>query len=676
MEWRHYSVTEKSFLVEYYFRSYSVSRNGFPSLAYVREAFSKKFTKPAPTNSHIIKVVDLFRQTGCVLSCCGLLKGSTASASEGMVGGCRAERPKTLRKLRNVYEQISGSSGECKRSQDDSGSATTSTDKTLSILSPFDEQEEWAKISEIMASFGTGLVRESVFVSELEKEFQARLGLNRSDSGSSIVSTTSTVVQWLNSLGLADYESLFLNYGYDDLDFINGVLEESDLKEMGVSNEKDRELLLEATRNLSCKVRDAYKPQTNNNNNDDEKDTAVEDWLSRLHLDVYIDTFKRHLYTDMERVRRIWEVELTAVLEINKPGHRRRILASLPTSGRERQPPGGPNLDDINADLSQLKNNIQQLKEDIRVKLPQQQTNTSTPSTAQNTPGSTGTLRHSHKKSRPAPPPPPLAAQNATNGGADLEIRDPSELLVGVPATLTTQWRHRPHALVTGAVSYLASYLGSTLVKELRGTESTKKSIQKLKKPSTTSTKEPEEKEKITPDIILAISFRGVKFLNTVNQELICEHEIQNIHCACQDAEDLTHFAYITKDHASKSHYCHVFCVKTMDQATEVILTLGQAFEVAYQMALREGYNITNRGNGHTRSRSANQIIGQPNSVPITTQPQTNHSRSLSVNEIKVVNGNASPQKSQQQQQQDTVVTNGHPTTPSGRAPIVMTDDI
>lgn len=49
-------------------------------------------------------------------------------------------------------------------------------EKSLSIMSPFDEQEEWAKISEIMASFGTGLVRESVFVSELEKEFQMRLG--------------------------------------------------------------------------------------------------------------------------------------------------------------------------------------------------------------------------------------------------------------------------------------------------------------------------------------------------------------------------------------------------------------------------------------------------------------------------------------------------------------------
>lgn len=52
-------------------------------------------------------------------------------------------------------------------------------EKTLSIMSPFDEQEEWAKISEIMASFGTGLVRESVFVTELEKEFQTRLGIRQ-----------------------------------------------------------------------------------------------------------------------------------------------------------------------------------------------------------------------------------------------------------------------------------------------------------------------------------------------------------------------------------------------------------------------------------------------------------------------------------------------------------------
>lgn len=108
----------------------------------------------------------------------GLLKGSVT-----------AERPRTLRRLRNVYGQTAcgmgtgGDGGGGDRLEDGEVAFRIAGDrdrdrdeKSLSIMSPFDEQEEWAKISEIMASFGTGLVQESVFVSELEKEFQTRLG--------------------------------------------------------------------------------------------------------------------------------------------------------------------------------------------------------------------------------------------------------------------------------------------------------------------------------------------------------------------------------------------------------------------------------------------------------------------------------------------------------------------
>lgn len=109
----------------------------------------------------------------------GLLKGSVT-----------AERPRTLRRLRNVYGQTAcgmgtgGDGGGGDRLEDGEVAFRIAGDrdrdrdeKSLSIMSPFDEQEEWAKISEIMASFGTGLVQESVFVSELEKEFQTRLGI-------------------------------------------------------------------------------------------------------------------------------------------------------------------------------------------------------------------------------------------------------------------------------------------------------------------------------------------------------------------------------------------------------------------------------------------------------------------------------------------------------------------
>ncbi|XP_048512045.1 ankyrin repeat and sterile alpha motif domain-containing protein 1B-like isoform X2 [Athalia rosae] len=597
----------------------------------------------------------------------GLLKGSVT-----------AERPRTLCRLRNVYApapgaSVSGADAVGDRLEEGEKIVTFRVsdrdrerdDKSLSIMSPFDEQEEWAKINEIMASFGTGLVRESVFVTELEKEFQTRLGYNfklgcpglSSDSSSSPIVSTS-VGQWLSSLGLAEYESLFLNYGLDDLEFINGVLDESDLKEMGIASDQERTVIMDAGGLLAKRV---------------EKRTgtleqSVDEWLKSIHLECYAETFRKHLYTDMDRVRRVWEVELAAVLEIQKPAHRKRILTSV-SSINPRGPPqngGGPNLEDLNKDLNTL-TNIQQLKEDIRDKLPEpataQQGNGPPPASAGTTivtgttaATNTGTLRH--RKNRPAPQPPqrPNSHNGALSVPEQLEIRAPSELLFGVPSTLKTQWRHEPKALVTGAVTYVASYLGSTVVKELRGTESTKKSIQTLKK----TYREP----RATPDITLAISYRGVRFLNARTNEPICDHEIRNIHCACQDADDLTHFAYITKDHASRKHFCHVFCVPTMDQATEVILTLGQAFEVAYQMALRDPLSAQT-----VRSQSANQLASPsvvssatticrtttptkttaspvpttnpvpPQTHPSIVKPLATHGRSHSVNDIKI-NGN------------------------------------
>ncbi|EFN87390.1 Ankyrin repeat and sterile alpha motif domain-containing protein 1B [Harpegnathos saltator] len=469
-------------------------------------------------------------------------------------------------------------------------------EKSLSIMSPFDEQEEWAKISEIMASFGTGLVRESVFVSELEKEFQTRLGLSSDTSSSPIVSTS--VGQWLSSLGLADYESLFVNYGFDDLEFINGVLDESDLRDMGISSDQERTVIADAVGLLNKRVEKRSGGHGQ----------SVEEWLKSIHLENYAETFRKHLYTDMDRVRRVWEVELAAVLEIQKPAHRKRILASVsgPNARAQTRNGTGPNLEDLNKDLNTLKTNIQQLKEEIQEKLPEATADGGGTSITGANSTATGTLRH--RKNRPAPQPPqrPSSHNGAISAPEQLEIRAPSELLFGVPSTLKTQWRHQPKTLVTGCVTYVANYLGSTVVKELRGTESTKKSIQKLKK----SFREP----RVTPDITLAISYRGVRFLNTLTNEPICEHEIRNIHCACQDADDLTHFAYITKDHASRTHFCHVFCVPTMDQATEVILTLGQAFEVAYQMALRDKL-----GSHAIRSQSANQLTTLTGSSRSTT---------------------------------------------------------
>ncbi|XP_059484505.1 ankyrin repeat and SAM domain-containing protein 1A-like [Neocloeon triangulifer] len=552
----------------------------------------------------------------------GLLKGSvpTSKVEAMSVDFNRPlERPKTLKQIQNIYE--TPKSEDMDSDDINRKGSQGPTDKSLSILSPFDEQEEWAKISEIMASFGTGLVRESVFVTELEQEFQTRLGLSKQDSltSPSAPPPHASVGEWLRSIDMAKYERAFVKHGFDDINFINGLIQPPDLIRFGITSSEETSKIIAAIKQLPDKLKKV-------GSNGEKIPDSVHVWLKSIHLEHYAETFQKHLFSEFQKVMRVWDEELTTVLDIEKIGHRRRILASV---GNEAA---------LSADL--------ETTIDASIKPPEE--------TPGGTTSNTGTLRHS-KKSRPAPPPPVAAPrvpaangtaaepaakeakeaseeakeQQAINDSRELTIRDPNELLVGVPSTLTTHWRHAPYALVNGFVTYSALYLGSTLVKQLLGTESTKKSIHKLKKSMVTRDNKP-------PEVFLSISYRGVQFLEAESKELVCEHEIRNIHCACQDADDLTHFAYITKDHSTKDHYCHVFCVKTMDLASQIILTLGQAFEVAYQMALREQFTGGNGGAkpGHTRSQSEHQIKSHKLGPEGNGHSVNSHTRSHSINGV------------------------------------------
>ncbi|XP_024913877.1 ankyrin repeat and sterile alpha motif domain-containing protein 1B-like isoform X1 [Cynoglossus semilaevis] len=152
------------------------------------------------------------------------------------------------------------------------------------------------------------------------------------------------------------------------------------------------------------------------------------------------------------------------------------------------------------------------------------------------------------------------------------------------------------------------------LVKELRGTESTQDACAKMRKST--------EQMKKVPTIVLSVSYKGVKFIDATNkQNIIAEHEIRNISCAAQDPEDLSTFAYITKDLKSSHHYCHVFTAFDVNLAYEIILTLGQAFEVAYQLALQA------RKPGHGSSTLPESFDSKP-SKPVP-KPRINIRKSM-----------------------------------------------
>lgn len=116
---------------------------------------------------------------------------------------------------------------------------------------------------------------------------------------------------------------------------------------MGIASELEIQIIIDAIKQLPFKVND----QTVNNCNNNNDQNVVKNWLKRIHLEQYYDTFNKHLYHDMERIKRIWDVELSAVLDIEKVGHRKRILASV-SSGEHIV--SGPKLEDINVDLNLL----------------------------------------------------------------------------------------------------------------------------------------------------------------------------------------------------------------------------------------------------------------------------------------------------------------------------------
>ncbi|XP_026504775.1 ankyrin repeat and sterile alpha motif domain-containing protein 1B isoform X14 [Terrapene carolina triunguis] len=282
-----------------------------------------------------------------------------------------------------------------------------------------------------------------------------------------------TVGQWLENIGLPQYENHLLANGFDNVQFMgSNVMEDQDLLEIGILNSGHRQRILQAIQLL---------PKMKQIGNDGYNPTSVAEWLDSIELGDYTKSFLINGYTSMDLVKKIWESELVNTGDWGEPS---------------------------------------------------------------------------------------------------ITLRPPNEATASTPVQY---WQHHPEKLIFQSCDYKAFYLGSMLVKELRGTESTQDACAKMRVNCQKST----EQMKKVPTIVLSVSYKGVKFIDATNKNIIAEHEIRNISCAAQDPEDLSTFAYITKDLKTNHHYCHVFTAFDVNLAYEIILTLGQAFEVAYQLALQ-----------------------------------------------------------------------------------------
>uniref|UniRef100_A0A674MGT9 Ankyrin repeat and sterile alpha motif domain containing 1B n=1 Tax=Takifugu rubripes TaxID=31033 RepID=A0A674MGT9_TAKRU len=401
-----------------------------------------------------------------------------------------------------------------------------------------------------------------------------------------------SVGQWLDSIGLVQYENHLLANGFDNVQFMgSNVVEDQDLLEIGILNSAHRQRLLQAIRLL---------PRVRPVGYDGNNPTSVAEWLESLELGDYTKSFLINGYTSMELVKKIWEIELINVLKIGLIGHRKRILASLGDRLHEDTPQKPPRA------IS------------LRVSLLQQRTQRG--SRADLWTCSTSSCRRTHGAGSAAMTTTSRTCRDPSEWCEPITLRPPNEATSSTPVQY---WQHHPEKLIFQSCDYEAYYLGSMLVKELRGTESTQDACAKMRKST--------EQMKKVPTIVLSVSYKGVKFIDATNKNIIAEHEIRNISCAAQDPEDLSTFAYITKDLKSSHHYCHVFTAFDVNLAYEIILTLGQAFEVAYQLALQA------RKSGHGSSTLPESFDSKP-SKPVP-KPRVNIRKSVSPATILLLEG-------------------------------------
>ncbi|XP_077911586.1 ankyrin repeat and SAM domain-containing protein 1A isoform X5 [Halichoerus grypus] len=401
---------------------------------------------------------------------------------------------------------------------------------------------EWDEIEKIMSSIGEGI--------DFSQEQQKISGSRTLEQ---------SVGEWLEAVGLQQYESKLLLNGFDDVRFLgSNVMEEQDLREIGISDPQHRRKLLQAARSL---------PKVKALGYDGNSPPSVPSWLDSLGLQDYVHSFLSSGYSSIDTVKNLWELELVNVLKVHLLGHRKRIIASLADRPYEEPPQKPPRF-------SQLR--CQDLLSQTSSPLSQNDSCTSRSADLLLPPGDTGRRRHDSLHDPVAPSRVERFRIQEEQREAKLTLRPPS---LAAPYAPVQSWQHQPEKLIFESCGYEANYLGSMLIKDLRGTESTQDACAKMRKST--------EHMKKIPTIILSITYKGVKFIDASNKNIIAEHEIRNISCAAQDPEDLCTFAYITKDLQTSHHYCHVFSTVDVNLTYEIILTLGQAFEVAYQLALQ-----------------------------------------------------------------------------------------
>ncbi|CAH0716890.1 unnamed protein product, partial [Brenthis ino] len=158
-------------------------------------------------------------------------------------------------------------------------------------------------------------------------------------------------------------------------------------------------------------------------------------------------------------------------------------------------------------------------------------------------------------------------------------------------------WIHAPDALVKGHVAYLVKFLGFTQVDQPKGIEVVKDAIKKLQFTQQLKKSETKDAAKCRK-VEITVSVDGVAIQEPRSNNVLYQFPLHRISYCADDKGAKKYFSFIVKcgntvngvnghDGGNvEKHECFVFISTKL--ASEITLTIGQAFDLAYRRFLND----------------------------------------------------------------------------------------
>ncbi|XP_022088397.1 PTB domain-containing engulfment adapter protein 1-like isoform X2 [Acanthaster planci] len=143
------------------------------------------------------------------------------------------------------------------------------------------------------------------------------------------------------------------------------------------------------------------------------------------------------------------------------------------------------------------------------------------------------------------------------------------------------RWVHPPSSLTNGHVVYNVKLLGHMEVDQPKGAEVVREAVRKLKFAKQLKRAEGEK----PPKVELTISSMGVTIQDRQSKVRLETFPLHRISYCADDKQDKRICAFICKQEATNKNVCYV--MDSEKCAEEITLTVGQAFDLAYQHFLQ-----------------------------------------------------------------------------------------